>query len=170
MRKKKEKKDRPYWGLIRTKTNQEMFAARNIRERGGEYWLPIYWDERVKQRRALFPTYVFVKIDPGTGWIYLTRTRGVKEVLLSGEHPSRVPDHVMKELMKRQDKVSGLIKMPKFEPEQGEKIKIAYGPFQNVEGVYIAPTGPARCRILLSLMGREWEAEMDQKAIKPAKE
>ncbi len=163
------------WYLIHTKRAGEMIAASNLRRQGYKIYLPRLaqavrrrgrWQERVV---ALFPRYLFLRLNEGSQALGAVRsTVGVANVVRFGPSYAIVPDQVIRVLQARADSRSGLhrLKAPAL-PEPGTAVKIAYGPFAGLEGVYERESGDERVVVLLNLLGQNTRVHVPLECILP---
>lgn len=153
------------WLVARTAFRKERWALENIQNQGYDAYLPQYRERvtstgklrKLSHPRLLFPGYIFCQTE-GT-WTFLTGTRGVSHVLLSGSKPGTVPDDVITALMLQEDE-DGFIALPdgpgeQVRPEIGEKVRLRAGPFLSYIGIYDGRTSGDFERVLLDCFGRK---------------
>lgn len=146
------------WMVVRTKPNQERYAAKNVKRQGHECVCPFITEEGGKKEVPLFTGHIFVR---GPDWYYLKNTYGVLYPVMMGSTPALMPLKEMRELLKRlgMDDVITL-KAEKFSP--GETVKFRRGAWLGHRGVYNKDVGKQRVRILLTLIGGQHELEFDR--------
>ncbi len=163
-----------HWYVIHTKPREEEIAEVNLKRQGYQVFLPrcvLPKRRRSKWREViepLFPRYLFIQLDIGAQNIAPIRsTRGVSGLVRFGELPSAVPDDFMQSLMTSADPKNGLypIGIDLFKP--GETISVIDGPFKGLQGIFKAESGKERVTILLTLIGREHNIELDRNQIAP---
>ena len=86
----------PYWSVAQLEANHERLALHCLGLAGYQVYQPRI--RRVTARKssdstALFPSYAFVRIE--LQWHAARWSPGVIRILLNGEAPARVPDHVL---------------------------------------------------------------------------
>ena len=120
----------------------------------------------VIRTESLFPRYVFIRLDPIAKSLAPVRsTRGVAGLVRFGGVPAEVPATVIKQIKARMDADTGFVQLREPELRPGAPIRIAQGPLEGVEGIFKAPAGLERVRVLLSLMGTEREVVLPRTAL-----
>jgi transcriptional antiterminator RfaH len=154
------------WYAVNTQPNQEARADENLRRQGFCSWLPRFRRLRRHARRTefvlspLFPGYLFVKLDPGTErWRSINGTFGVIRLLCNGDTPLAMPEGLVEEIMQRRDG-SGLVALPPRRLAVGNAVRIAAGPFANLEGLFQEMPGRDRVVLLFNLLGRKVRASV----------
>jgi transcription antitermination factor NusG len=118
-----------------------------------ETFLPRYIEPGSGIPRALFPGYLFVRMNDR--WQKLRNTYGVIDVVMMGGKPDYVPKAVMKALRNNMDK-DGIVTLPRQrKPELREAVEIKVGAWQGFTGLYDGLNSEGRIRVLLSMFGRE---------------
>lgn len=155
----------PYWVLVRTQSGRENWCAKNIALQDIRTFLP-----RVElpngKLEPLFPTYLFVEVRedllPKRG------TYGMISLVPSNERIERVPPRVMEHLFSLVNEEM-YIEAPTLRTlEKGEWVKSKRGSFQFEKGLYIG-TRDERCRVIVSLLGRDVEVTLKRTDIEPVK-
>ena len=149
------------WYAVSCKPRQETVAEENLLRQDFQVYLPRI---RIRHRRrghwldtveALFPRYIFIRIDPAQRSMAPVRsTRGVVGLVRFGGQPAVVPDTVMEALAQRENAASGLHedKRPPF--SAGEAVKFVEGPLAGMEGIFTELDGEKRVIVLLELLGK----------------
>lgn len=163
------------WFLVFTKASSEQVAAAHLARQGFETYLPrlqrqslrrTHWVRRIV---ALFPRYVFVRLDVRNQALAPVRsTRGVAGLVRFGEEAAVVPDGVVESLMRRADPDTGLHCLAQSPPRRGANVSIVGGPLAGLDGVFERDTGEERAVILLSLLGRSTPVEVDSTFVVPS--
>ena len=147
------------WYCVFCKPRQEAVAEENLQRQGFHVYLPRI---RIRHRRggrwvsaveALFPRYLFIRIDPlrrSTATVH--STRGVASLVRFGPGPAVVPDAVMDALLRHEDPVSGLHKGSSI--CVGDPVKLVDGPLAGVQGILAEEEGDKRVTVLLELLGK----------------
>ena len=98
-------------------------------------------------------------------WKKLVSTRGVSQLFMSGDLPSRVPDHHVQYFRSLENSL-GYIELeehetPRFSTDQS--VVVTHGMFAEKFGVYqgLAGTRGDRMRVLFSILGKPVEFEVD---------
>ena len=156
------------WYVVRTQTNAEAKAARNLLRQGFEIYLPHYLKRRSHARKVekiaapLFPRYMFVRIDLATQrWRSVQSTYGVSHLVLNGSDPAPVAGEVIRALKARED-ASGYVTLeqrPKF--AIGEKVRVLAGVFADNLGLFDGMADRDRVAILLELLGRKVRVSLE---------
>lgn len=149
------------WYVVYCKPRQETVAEENLRRQGFNVYLP-----RIRVRRrgqgqwveaieALFPRYLFLRIDPLWRSTSAVRsTRGVSGLVRFGAEPAVVPDTTINDLIQREDAASGLHVDADPPFYAGEPVKLLDGPLIGMEGVFTQQFGAKRVIVLLELLGK----------------
>jgi transcriptional antiterminator RfaH len=162
------------WYVIRTKARQESLARQNLFQQGYEAYLPLFLETRQRRRNPidivvpLFPGYLFVYLDTAsqsTGPI--RSTLGVIGMLRFGDRMPRVPEPMIADLKRNTDPETGLVRPPQVCFEAGDKVRVATGPCAGLEGIYQAPAGADRARILIEFLGCQRTATLSNADIRP---
>ena len=160
------------WYLANTKPRQELRAESHLKNQGINCILPLIEIEkiirgkRVFSSEPLFPGYVFLELKTdGQDWSKVRSTRGIRDFVRFGGIPARVPEAVLEQL-----KVLDLSDTPMETnaPKVGDKIIILEGPFKDLEGVFKMTNGEERSIVLLSILGKVTEMDLDNRNIKKA--
>jgi len=154
------------WYAVSTLPHQEARADLNLRRQGFVSWLPQIRCLRRHSRRTdqvlapLFPGYLFVSLDTDVErWRSINGTFGVVKLLCRGDTPLPVLEGLVEEIMKRRDD-SGLVLLPRRHFAVGEPVKVAAGPFADLEGLYQEMSGRDRVLLLFDLLGRKVRASV----------
>jgi transcriptional antiterminator RfaH len=149
------------WFLVVTKPASESLATQHLSRQGFETYYPRLSLKRLYRGRwanrivALFPRYLFVRLDPRRqAFSPIRSTRGVAGIVRFGEDATVVPDTVVDQLMERADSTSGLHRLNESEPRPGSAMRVVGGAFAGLEGVFDREAGTERSIVLLSLLGR----------------
>lgn len=144
------------WYLVQCKPRQDERAEENLSRQGFECYRPRLTREAlVRGKRklistSLFPGYLFIHLGEGDDWSPLRSTRGVSRLVQFGDHPSRVPLHLIEALRSREES------LPSDQLfSSGERVRITEGAFAEVEAIFLAMDGHERVVLLLNLLQRE---------------
>jgi transcriptional antiterminator RfaH len=132
-----------YWCCAQLELHRERLALHTFGLAGFESYLPRIRTQRRTAGRlkpfeittALFPGYCFVAIE--LQWHTARWSPGVLSLILAGEHPAHVPDHVINDLRARE--VNGFVVLPQKDPggfKRGDKVFITTGPMAGQLAVY----------------------------------
>jgi transcriptional antiterminator RfaH len=150
--------------VVHTLPHQETRAEQNLRRQGFAPWLPVFRKARRHARKVdsvvapLFPSYLFVQLDPDVDrWRSINGTFGVVKLLCSGDVPRPVPDGLIDEIMRRRN-ADGFVQICSRQFAVGEALRVATGPFAELEGIYEGMSGRERVVLLLNMLGRKVKA------------
>lgn len=150
------------WYLIHTKPSSEALALRNLLRQRYEAHLPRivqavrragHWHERIA---PLFPRYLFLRLKEGEQALRpVASTLGVTSIVRFGSRYAVVPDSVIEDLQARADPLTGLHRLScgrRLTP--GSPVRVAFGLFDGLEGVFEREAGADRVLVLLTVLGR----------------
>jgi len=149
------------WYAVCCKPRQEAVAEENLVRQEFHVYLPRI---RIRRRRrgkwidtveALFPRYLFIRIDPlRRNTASVRSTRGVVGLVRFGGQPAVVPDEVMDALLQCEDSASGLHQDSRPSFCAGDRIRLVEGPFAGIEAIFAEQDGEKRVIVLLELLGK----------------
>jgi transcriptional antiterminator RfaH len=149
------------WYVVHTQAGQEGRAEVNLCRQGFKAWLPLIRRARRHARRVdstlvpLFPRYLFVQLDlTHQPWRSINGTFGVVRLLCNADTPLAIPTGLVEEIMQRRDD-SGTIVLNPRRLAVGGSVKVATGPFNDLEGLFQTMSGRDRVVLLVKLLGRE---------------
>ena len=163
------------WYVVQTQPNSERKATANLIRQGFETYLPQYLKKRRHARKVdavpapLFPRYLFVQLDVATQtWRPIRSTFGVSHVVCQGDTPASVCPGVVEALKSREGE-GGLIKLVNpLRFTRGDKIRVLYGVFSSLNGLYEGMTDEQRITVLLELLGRKVRVVLDLDSVSAA--
>lgn len=146
------------WYVVNTQTNQENRAEINLTRQGYHVFLPFFMKSRRHARkvdvvkRALFPGYLFVKLDTKIdSWNSINNTYGVRRLISNGNRLPSLPDHFVSSLKD----TNHIQEHTDPDLRLGAKVKFLSGPFTDVIGTLSQMIDKERITVLLDLLGRE---------------
>ena len=153
------------WYIAKVKPQKEGSLTNFLGQWGIEVFYPkIAQSGRNGVRKALFPSYLFCRLDPESGvWPVARWAPGMSYFLNHDGEPTQVPEIMVQYLRQRVDDWNE--PGSKKSLQEGDKVVILGGPFSGLEGVFqrYVPSRD-RCQILLEAVGRlgtvelpEWE-------------
>ena len=159
------------WFCLRTQPKHEHIAAAHLRKEPDiEVYLPRIRFRRATRRgpvwftEALFPNYLFARIDLAACLRGVCHTRGVRGVVHFGDRWPIVPEGVIEELRATvgADRVHVICE----ELQPGEAVQIAGGVFHGLRAV-VTRVMPSRERVavLLEFLGRQTTVELPGEAV-----
>lgn len=156
---------RAEWFVVSTKLRRETFAQEQLARRGVETFLPRIVEPLRSARKpavsALFPNYLFVRIDLEEQYFDVSWTPGVKRFISFGTSPAPVGDSVVEFLQERVGPAGILSVVPVF--RAGDTVRIRSGPLAGLVGIIECPGSPrGRVRVLMELLKRQTRVELPQ--------
>ncbi len=143
------------WYLVRTKPREEERVLRFLKFADYTCLFPTYWRTvlfgRKREKKPLFPGYVFTLLRLKRDYHKIRYTRGVSGFVKFGELPVPVDDRII-ESLKARIREDGTVKMISRPLREGELVKIAEGPFAGFEAVFIESLNDGE-RVALLLKG-----------------
>jgi transcriptional antiterminator RfaH len=155
------------WYLVQCKPLQQARAEMNLQQQGFSLYAPSHSVQYLRRGRidirteALFPGYVFIRLNEQSNWRGLRATKGVSRLVAFGEHPLAVPDELVLGLQARisqQDAPDAL-----FKP--GDRVRITEGCFNNIEAIVKAVTPQERIVVLLTVLNAQQAVQMPLTAV-----
>lgn len=151
----------PRWHCVWTHPQREYQALQGLVEQRWDCYLPLCIErgnKRPDRITALFPRYLFVKLDSASDpWGSIQHTAGVGGLIRHApDRPTPVPPGVVEHLLLRtsfRSVVDDPGDAPRTDIPLGAAVSVVGGALDGLQGV-IALSGPERCRVLLRLLGR----------------
>ncbi|MEJ2678572.1 MAG: UpxY family transcription antiterminator [Gemmatimonadota bacterium] len=166
--------DEPRWYACYTRARHEKQVERALAEHQVESYLPLVERERQwKDRRKvvafpLFPSYVFARF----AWRHVhdvLSTPGVSTIVRMDGRPAPIPDEDL-ENVRRFTKAlgeTGMEPTPRPFVQEGQRVRVAEGPFEGVEGVVVERRGARRVLVGLPVIRQGFEVDLDQQVLLP---
>lgn len=157
------------WHVIFTKPRQERIALENLQRQDYECFLPLIQSEKDHRGRvtmtseALFPRYLFVKLSADVkskSWSPIRSTVGVSHLVCFGRTYAKVDNELVESLRTRSDNPQ----RRRFSP--GDSILINDGALTGLEAIYQCPSGEGRAMLLLTILSRSVEVEVNTSIIR----
>jgi len=143
------------WYLVRTKPGKERWVSGQLSAILPEVFLPMLearaarWGKLAWSVMPLFPCYVFAKFDLHTHYFDVKYMLGVQGIVSAGCDPLAVPMAVIEEIKRRE--VNGVVKIEPQKFDNGERVRVADGPFRGFDAIFERYLSSAeRVAILLS--------------------
>lgn len=158
-----ERFDQP-WFAVQTRLRYEDFAAKQLRGRGFEPFLPVYrssrrWSDRTKEfELPLFPGYLFCRFNPANRLPVLTAP-GVVKVVGVGKTPIPVEESEIAGIYGAIE--NNLKRQPWPFLRAGQKVRITCGPLAGLDGILVNARGSSRIVLSVSLLQRSVAVELD---------
>ncbi len=153
------------WVVVVCKPNCENIAVANLRQQGYLTYYP-----RLKQIqpdksfriRPLFPRYIFTYIRER--WYSLRSTYGVSYILMNEQGPAIISAGLIDEIKSREE--NGFVTLNRVETfKLGDPVKTLDGPLAGRLLTYEGLTSRARVKVLISMLGRQCPAVVDEKSL-----
>ena len=132
--------DQLQWFLLKTKPRNEERVLCHIKMANYHCFLPTYWKTslwgRKREKKPLFPGYIFVHARLKRDYHKLRYTRGVTSFVKFGGCPVPVPEEVIEGLHSRMHD-DGTVKMISKPLKKGDRVKISEGPLAGFEGIFL---------------------------------
>src|SRR5215471_16844760 len=152
------------WFAAYTSACHEKTVARQLEDRSIEKFLPLYrsW-HRWKDRRklvelALFPSYVFIKIE-ARDKLRVLEVPGVVSLVTFNGQLAALPEQEINALRTSLD--SGVYAEPCPYLRVGRRVRVAAGPLAGAEGILIKKKDKCRVVISLDVLRRSVAVEVD---------
>jgi transcriptional antiterminator RfaH len=159
------------WYCLQAKHKHEHIAAAHLREvKGVAVFCPrIRFKRQTRMRvawvtEALFPGYLFAHFELAKLLRVVSYTPGVRSIVRFANRYPTIDDVIVDQL--RQHVGEREIRIIKYEPSQGDNVKIGDGAFAGLEAVVtqILPAR-ARVRVLMEFLGRKVEMELERSSV-----
>jgi len=155
------------WYLIHTKPKQESIAKENLLRQKYCVYLPMAVIRRRRDGRtkrtveALFPRYLFIHLDDATDdWAPIRSTIGVSGLVRFGMTPARISEDLVATI-KRRENGEGIYELQAGNFEEGQKVRIAEGPFEGYEAIFKSKSGQERAVLLLKVAENMLKIQID---------
>lgn len=165
--------DTTLWYCVRTKPKNERLTSQLLRmEVGLPVFCPFIRFERARRTgrtwvtEAMFPGYIFARMDYPTQGRHVRSIRGVLTIVGFGDAPTVVPEEIVEDLRREVQDEETIVILPHI--EIGGEVNVIAGPFQGLRAV-VSRVLPARERVavLLEVLGMEREVEVSATAVLP---
>jgi transcription antitermination factor NusG len=153
-----------HWYALYTNTRHEKVVARQLEDRCVETFLPLYrtwhrWKDRRKQvELALFPSYVFVRIEEHNKMHVLKASGAVNLVSFNGKLAA-LPDEEIEAL--RNALENHVLAEPCPYLRVGRKVRVVRGPMAGAEGILSRKKDKYRVVISVDVLMRSVAVEVD---------
>ena len=161
------------WYVIKTKSNQEMRAIKNLLRQHFNVFCPFIPNRLNSQnsskiKKPLFPSYLFIELDIFKDeWLKINNTYGVSEILKSSScYPESIPSEFIQSLKKLTDNF-GYIKFDYFKIKLGDRVKFVEGPFVNKICEVINMSSKNRVLLLLKIFTKDIKILVNEEYITP---
>jgi transcription antitermination factor NusG len=162
---------REHWYAACTRPRHEKHVAKQLRDRGIEFFLPLYrsvrrWKDRRKEvDLVLFPGYIFVHTS-ADGRLRVLQLPGVTHFVFFGGSPAALPGDDIEALQRG----FAYDIRPECHPflTAGRKVKVVSGPLSGARGILLRRK-KNDCRLVISLdaIMRSVSVEIDEADVVP---
>jgi transcription antitermination factor NusG len=153
------------WFVISTKPKKEFHVEKMFLQGGIPVYNPKYREGGLI--KAFFTGYEFVFFDYPEQFKLVKYTRGVKRIVGNDEGPIALDEGFVTEIRSRE--VDGFIELQKYgvQPEVGDEIEVAAGPFKGLRGVFKKDlTDQDRVLILLNCVSYQGRLVIEKDKLK----
>ena len=121
------------WYLLSTKSRSERIVYDNLLNQGHDTFLPTL--AHTNESAPVFPGYIFVKPRPGSSYVSIKSTRGVKQFIKFGDQFPNVAESLIEYLRTRIEHFETLA-MHQKKYQKGQIVYVENGPFKNFEAIF----------------------------------
>ena len=162
-----------HWYTLYTKPHKERQVETMLSERGTEVYFPVVPTPRAQHRSAqsaFFPCYLFIHTDlKAVGLWSLQYAPGVRSLVMFGDEPAKVDDHIIATLRTRLGHTESVYAHGEI-LKPGDRVVITSGPFAHMEAVFDANLSPAgRVRILINWLQHGTPVELESTMLQKVK-
>jgi transcriptional antiterminator RfaH len=150
------------WFAVCCKPREEAIAQENLERQGFRVYLPRICIQRRRRGKwvevveALFPRYVFIRVNPMERSTAPVRsTRGAVGLVRFGGQPAVIADEEMEALFRRENAQAGLHQDERPLFKAGQAVRLVDGPLAGMEGVFAEEDGDKRVAVLLQFLGKD---------------
>ena len=161
----------PYpWFALQVHTRRESVVQHALHRKAYETFLPTYkecrqYSDRVrKMDSALFPGYLFCRLDVETRLSVLT-TPGVYDIVRTGERFRPVEETEIAAI--QQVVTSGCAAKPWPFLKAGDRVRVQFGSLAGVTGFLVSEKGMDRLVLSISMLQRSVSVEVDRTWVQP---
>jgi transcriptional antiterminator RfaH len=150
------------WYVAQTQPRAETKALAHLKNQNFEAWLPEFLKRRRHARRTemvrrpLFPGYLFVHLDlDAERWRSVLGTVGIVTLIGGDRAPTPLADEIVDAIRARVDDKGLVVIDTAGSFSKGDAVRVADGPFAELEGIFLDLADNERVQILLKLLGRD---------------
>lgn len=153
-----------HWYALYTSPRHEKVVARQLNDRCVQNFLPLYrtwhrWKDRRKQvELALFPGYVFVRIEEQNK-LHVLKTPGAVNLVSFNGKPAALPESEIEALRSALDHEVCAEPCPYL--RVGRKVRVVRGPMAGAEGILTRKRDKYRVVISVEVLMRSVALEID---------
>jgi len=160
------------WAVVNTHPHKERIALENLQRQEFGAYCPLIKRRRSHGRRVdevlrpLFPSYLFVKINPEEQrWRPILSTLGVRTLIRAGDQLSLIDDAFVQSLKGRE--LDGVIARPASPYRVGQQVRMAGGAFDGLVATIIEMHERDRLTVLMQLLSQAVKVKIDEQQISP---
>lgn len=150
------------WYIVLTRPGQEQRAALNLRQQGGQVFLPMLEVERIRRGKRqrlpepLFPGYLFLDCPADSALLSRVRsTYGARGLLRFGSELACLDALIIDDLRKR-----CAAPQPQAGFVPGERLRMGDGPLKDYQAIFQRYDGTERAVVLVHLLGQQSELKV----------
>ena len=147
------------WVVVNTQPHRERIALDNLARQEFRAYCPLVRKRVIHARRTqdvlrpLFPSYLFVQLDPDVQrWRAILSTFGVRTLVSFGNRLSFIPDGLIDGLKARE--IEGAIVRPASPYKIGQQVRVVGGAFDGLVATIIEMDERDRLVVLMDMLNR----------------
>lgn len=158
------------WFALKVRSRNEALTGWLLAGKGYEAFVPTYVDcrkysDRIKKVDSpLFPGYVFCRLDPQVR-LPVLKTPGVEYILTVDGSPACVREDEIAAIQRITSAGGNAKPWPYL--KAGHKVRVEFGAFSGLEGIFVEEKGVERLVVSVSLLQRSVSVEIDRTWIRP---
>ncbi|HCH01673.1 MAG TPA: transcription/translation regulatory transformer protein RfaH [Vibrio sp.] len=153
------------WYLLYCKRGEQKRASAHLENQHVECYYPeielekVLRGKRQRVQEPLFPSYIFIAIEPEKGPSFTTirSTRGVVDFVRFGAQPYKVPKSLIEHLQSHQIDEADYTNTPK----SGQTVHITSGQFSGFDAIYQEADGEKRSILLITLINQKVKIKVE---------
>jgi transcriptional antiterminator RfaH len=146
------------WVVVNTQPHRERIALDNLLRQEFRAYCPLMRKRVTHARRTqdvlrpLFPSYLFVQVEPGQRWRAILSTIGVRTLVRCGEQPGTITDGFIDSLKARE--IEGAIIRPANPYKIGQQVRVTGGAFDGLVATIIEMDERDRLVVLMAMLNQ----------------
>ena len=158
------------WYALYVKARHEKTVAQQLAAKGYKEFLPLYksrhcWSDRLREvSLPLFSRYTFCHFEIRNR-LQVLRTPGVVRIVGFAGHAASIDDREIQAIQTIVN--SGLPANPHPFLKAGQRVRLAAGPLNGLEGIFMAGKGHERLIISVNMLQRSVAVEIDRRWVLP---
>lgn len=159
------------WYLLYCKRGDQKRAKQHLENQNVECYYPEITIEKILRGKKqavtepLFPSYVFIAVDPEESPSFTTirSTRGVVDFIRFGPQPVVVPESLIAQLQHVEQHEGW--ESHSTAPVEGQSVKVKQGQFAGIDAIYQESDGEKRSILLINLINQPVKVSVDNNHI-----